>query len=192
MSSITAIVGDRGSGKTALETRYLKLAADSGRKVVCNYSLYGIKHELMTFQEIREVISNRNTIKQIEGCMMALDEGGVGMDSYRFFDADTKAITDFAVQIRKIGVDIIYTVQRIMLIAARFRRQTDLFIAMRDLDKGNMRKPDGSRVKNHKEVCQGKFETGAINDIGEWVSRPRVFNGKSYFQYYNTDEMIWA
>ena len=185
------ILGDRGSGKTAWMTRYAIQAANSGKRVIANYRLKGIKAELMSFEELRKIVSSKHTIHELANAHIFLDELGTGADSYEFFLKDTKAITDWVNQVRKLENHVYYTAQRERQIARRIRIQTDTFIALKDLDRGKLTYPDGKLAENHMDVCDGVFVVYMLNEDMEPVGK-RYFNGKNYYQYYNTKEIVWG
>lgn len=178
------IIGERGSGKTNIMTKYLHDAMRDGDKVISNYSLK-FKHRIMSFEELRQLGP------EIQDCVIGMDELGVGADSYDFFSKESRKITSLIAQIRKRHCRVYYTVQRFSMVARRLRLQTDGFIFMEDIDRGNMRTADGLRVKTHREVCSGFFRAMYCNDDLE-VMRTRIFDGHKYWGIYDTDEIIWG
>lgn len=181
------IVGNRGSGKTNLMTAFLKDYADSGVPVIANYKL-NFDSITMSFDDIRKIVANDPT--KLSNVVIGLDELGRGADSYEFFKKDVQDITLLIQQIRKIHSKVIYTVQRQMTIAKRLRDQTDGFILMDDLDKDNHIRPDGSLAVSHREVCAGFFRAAFYTEEMDLI-RIEIFDGKDYYDYYDTDEIIW-
>lgn len=195
MAYFNGIIGDVGSGKTNIMTRYLKRSADVGAPVISNYALIGIKHRLMSFNEFRDLIMTKNERlirSQVEGAVVGWDELGVGADSYDFMSKDTRSMGEFIAQIRKLHITAFYTVQRFSMIVRRLRIMTGAFILMDDLDKHRMLGIDGKRVKQHRDICAGLFNATMVNDYLEPVGASRVFNGKPYWGMYDTDKIIWA
>lgn len=176
------IIGDRGSGKTNLMTKYLYDFSQEGYNVIANYSLH-FRAKFMTFTEIRAMP------EEIEDCIIGMDELGIGADSYDFFAKDVKEITNLIAQIRKLHCRVYYTVQRFNMIARRLRLQTDGFIFMEDTDRGNLTFPDGTPAKTHRQVCKGLFRARYMTDNFE-ITKSRIFNGRPYWQLYNTDQRV--
>lgn len=178
------ILGDRGSGKTNLTTKYLYDAHLEGREIVSNYSLK-FPHLLMPFEEIRKVP------KEIYGKVIGMDELGKGGDSYDFFSKDTRELTEMVAELRKVHAMVYYNTQRFSLIARRLRILTDGIILMDDPDKYKMHDAAGNKVQMHREVCDGIFRAVFLNEDGE-IIRSKRFNGRPYWDKYNTDQRIWG
>lgn len=176
------IIGDRGSGKTNLMTKYLYDFSLEGYDIVANYPVK-FKARYMPFSEIRKMP------EEIEDTIIGMDELGIGADSYDFFSKDVKMITDLIAQIRKLHCRVYYTVQRFNMIARRLRLQTDGFIFMEDLDRMNMILPDGKVARTHREVCKGMFRAQFV-DSEMRPTRSVIFDGKPYWSKYNTDQRV--
>lgn len=181
------IVGNRGSGKTNILTAYLKDYADDGVPVIANFKL-NFPSISMSFEDLRKIVAGDP--ERIRGTVIGLDELGRGADSYEFFKKDVKDITFLIQQIRKLHSKVFYTVQRFGTIAKRLRDQTDGFIMMNDPDADNFTRPDGTLAQNHREVCTGIFRASYMNDDLHLI-RSRLFDGRPYWNMYDTDEIIW-
>lgn len=178
------ILGDRGSGKTNLTTKYLYDAYLAGSRIVANYTLK-FPHILMSFGEIRKVP------QELQGAVIGLDELVKGADSYDFFTKDTRALTDMVADLRKMHATTYYNIQRFSMAARRLRILTDGLILMDDPDKYKMTYSDGRKAKIHREVCGGIFRTVYVDENGR-IIRSKMFNGRPYWDKYNTDERIWG
>lgn len=181
------LIGNRGSGKTNLMTALLKDYADAGEPVVANYKL-NFPSVTMSFEDILTLITKHP--ERAQGLRLGIDELGRKADSYDFFRKDVRDITFLVQQCRKFGIKFLYTVQRWRNIALRLREQTDGFIMMRDLDAKNFTKPDGTRVSDHRDVCEGLFKAIFVDENMEYQN-DEIFDGKPYWQFYNTYEIIW-
>lgn len=181
----TAILGDMGSGKTNLMTRYLYHASLSGQKVITNYKV-NFRHILMPFSEMAQLGP------EIQDAVIGADEFGVGADSYDFLSKDVRGITTLATQLRKRNCRLYYTAQRYSMIARRIRIQTNMFIVMMDMDAGIMTDKNGKQVVNHKQICAGRFLATRYNEYLEQAGDPMVFNGRPYWGKYDTNEIIWT
>lgn len=161
-------------------------------EITANFKL-NFAHHRRSFDQIREEVAKAGKngyVPSFAGHIIALDELGIGADSYDFFTKDTRQITELVLEIRKLGCIVYYTVQRFGLIARRLRDQTDGFVLMRDLDKGKMTYPDGSPAKRHRDVCDGLAQYQFVDSYQEPIGRPKLFDGKPWYEYYDTDEFI--
>lgn len=131
--------------------------------------------------------------KNFEGATFGWDELGVGADSYEFFAKDNRTLTEIVAYIRKFHMTGYYTVQRFSMIARRLRIMTGAFITMRDMDAHNRIHPEtGKRVRQHRDICRGIFMAQMLDDAMEPIGHPKPFNGRPYWDMYDTDKIIWA
>lgn len=182
-----AIIGDPGSGKTNMMVRYLFNEYQSGTPIISNLRSLKFPQTYMGFNDLIEAAKRDDP--RLNGAYVGTDELGLGADSYEFFSNKNKGLTDLNAQRRKFHLRWIYSVQRFSMISKRLRLLTDGFVSMTDMDKQNMRRPDGSFVKFHREVCMGIFRADFFDrDMRLVKSKP--FNGRKYWKYYDTDEKI--
>lgn len=195
MAYFNGILGDVGSGKTNLLTRYLYHAERSGSPIISNYPLIGIKHRLMGFEEFAAVMATKNERlirKEFEGAVFGWDELGIGADSYKWFENDKGDLTSVVAYIRKFHMTGFYTVQRLSMIVRRLRIMTGAFIFMEDADKGRLIGKDGKRAKLHRDICNGVFWAQMTNDFMEPIGPRKPFIGRPYWNMYDTDSVIWG
>lgn len=176
-----AILGDRGSFKSCFMTSLLAIDAREGREIVANYSLFFPPEyhvSKATFEEIAALAENSVALR---GCSIGVDELGVGADSYDFMNKTPRKITALVAQLRKDRAIFYYNAQRFNTIALRLRDQTDAFFLCEDVDK--LENP-GPR---HRETCKGIAHItqcdADLNTIREFY-----FDGKPWYNYYDTDE----
>lgn len=174
----TAIIGDRGAGKTCYLTSLLRRHHASGQTVVSNYHL-NFPHVKMAFQDIRALP------KELHRTVVGLDELAIGADSYDFFSKSTRELTTFVAEIRKRQCIVYFTTQRFSMIAKRLRLQTDGFIFMEDVDKNAPLKFG----QIHRDVCAGVFNIYWADSNLRIVNR-KSFLGRNYWDMYDTDEII--
>lgn len=171
------LIGDMGSGKTCFATAILKMSHDLGRPVGANYKL-NFDYSLMSFEEIQGFPARFHDMDFVA------DELGTGADSYDFMSEQAKNIGKLVTQIRKRKCRVYYTVQRFNFIARRLRQMTDGFIMFKDLDA------DLDHLAKDF-VCAGLFELEFLDaDLNR--TRPNeIFDGKPYWNLYDTNEIIW-
>jgi len=167
---ITAIIGNRGSGKTCFMTFLATKYHKEGKKIYSNYHLKNIPYKSMTLKEMAELPD------ELMNAVVLMDELHVGADSYDFMKSSSKAFYTFATQLRKRKVSWYYTTQIFTQVAKRIRMQTDYLITMENTKKEHLFKAhiyDRRKVEN-------------INDpINQFT-----FDGSDYFSEYDTDEVI--
>ena len=167
---ITAIIGNRGSGKTCFMTFLALQYHKEGRKIYSNYHLNNIPYQSMTLKEMSELPD------ELTNAVVLMDELHVGADSYDFMKSSSKAFYTFATQLRKRKVNWYYTTQIFTQVAKRIRMQTDYLITMENTKKENIFKT--TVYDRRKEY-----------DLNEPIQQ-FLFDGKEYFKEYNTDEVI--
>lgn len=171
------LIGDMGSGKTCFATSVLYRSHLMGRKVAANYALK-FPFRLLSFKELATLPDDLFHYDIVS------DELGIGADSYDFFDKQPKQIGKLITQLRKRHDRVYYTVQRFSMITKRLRIMTDGFILFEDVD----------RVLDHEEkgfVCGGLFRLRFYDNEFRLVKKPQIFDGKPYWNLYDTDEIVW-
>ena len=167
---ITAIIGNRGSGKTCFMTFLATQYHKEGRKIYSNYHLKNIPYKSMTLKEMSELPD------ELTNAVVLMDELHVGADSYDFMKSSSKAFYMFATQLRKRKVNWYYTTQIFTQVAKRIRMQTDYLITMENTKKENLFKTT---------VYDRRKETDMAEPIQSFY-----FDGSDYFKEYDTDEVI--
>lgn len=197
---VVGILGDRGSFKTCRMTSSLFQSHEQGHRITANYRL-NFPYQHRSFQQVRDELklmekrynSDDPYVPSFKGHKLAFDELSTGADSYEFLLTHVKELTWFVSQLRKLGCSILYTDQRFGKVVKRIRDQTDYFVLMRDADKGQMRHPNGRLAERHREVCGGIAKYVITDDDLQPIrrGRERTFNGRPWYTYYNTDELIF-
>lgn len=167
MARLIAILGDVGSGKTALMTLLLNAAYLEGHTVIANYSLM-FPHMSKKFAEIADRPAIEDAIWQ--DAYLGTDELNIGADSYEFFSKRVKDIAFLVTQLRKDNITWLFTVTRFNLIAKRIRDQVDRFICPTD---------DDSKTVDHKILdqnrnplyCKGQFHADVYDGDGRFIRR---------------------
>lgn len=182
-----AIVGDPGSGKTNMLVRYLVNEQKSDTPIISNLRSLNIPQTYMGFDALIRAAENEDD--RLEGAYVGTDELGIGADSYKFLSAKNEGLTTLNTQRRKFHLRWAYTVQRFSMITKRLRLLTDGFVSMTDPDRNIMHDRFGRKVKFHRDVCMGVFRADFF-DRDMRLIKTRLFNGRRYWKYYNTDERI--
>ena len=166
---ITCVLGERGSGKTLFMTYLAYHYAKQGKKIVANYHLFGIPY---TYMKVREIAEMKLTIKD---SIVFIDEGQEGADSYSFLRKSTQKLTKFATQIRKLKITMYYSTQVFGQIAKRLRDQTNYIIQMQEMG-----------IQGISRASVFNYRQGYEDDL----IRKFVFDGREYFKFYDTEEII--
>jgi hypothetical protein len=166
---ITAVIGNRGSGKTCFLTFLADQYHKEGKKIFTNFELKGIPHEKMNLG-IMATLPDK-----LSNAVVLMDELHMGADSYDFMKKSSRAFNTFATQLRKRKVNWYFTTQIFTQVARRIRLQTDFMITMENTKKENIFK---CTIYDRR----GSEPREPINSFN--------FNGAPYFDKYDTDEVI--
>ena len=167
---IFILLGRRGAAKTLTAT-YLAYQYHNvdHMKIIANYHIFGLKnYEYMPFSEIKAHLS------ELYDCILILDEGQVGSDAYNFFRADVIALTNFLIELRKRHITMIITTQFFKHLAKRMRDQADYLLQPRKQAEGFIQVDVFDKYQPVNESYILTFE----------------YQGKEYYDKYNTDEII--
>jgi len=126
---ITAVIGNRGSGKTCFLTFLAVQYHKEGKKIFTNFELKGIPHEKMNLG-IMATLPDK-----LSNAVVLMDELHMGADSYDFMKKSSRAFNTFATQLRKRKVNWYFTTQIFTQVARRIRLQTDFMITMENTKK---------------------------------------------------------
>jgi len=165
---IIAIVGERGDGKTLFMTAlgYLYYEVD-GYTIWSNYKIKGYPTKPFTFDDLASFPED------LHDAVILLDEAHVGVDAYQALMKRVKDITDFTTQIRKRNVIFIYSTQRLRTVAKRLRDMTNYYIEMQKTNIKGISDAFVFDLQNEQEMIH-MFR----------------FDGRQFFNYYNTRELI--
>jgi len=122
---IAGFIGDIGSGKTASMIRevYLK-HINKGIKVISNMNL-NFPHEYVTFEDLMLMVENKT---HLQDCILVLDELHIFMDSRTSMSKRNRVLSYFALQTRKVSVDLYYTTQYLIQVDIRIRNLTSILV----------------------------------------------------------------
>jgi hypothetical protein len=167
---IILILADRGEGKTLLATglAYMYHTVDH-LSIVTNYTLYNIPYRKMGFKTL---LKHMDTLSD---CLLILDEVHTMSDAYEFFTKSVKKLTTFVTQLRKRHITLIIITQRNNFIAKRLRQMV-----------------------NYVMECSRTDVVGVVDVKVFDLSLPQsqsfvkefVFDGRQFFDYYDTNEVI--
>lgn len=174
-SYIIGIIGDRGDGKTCLMTYLLKKAFDNDINVFSNYKLeFTDDNHYISFEEMA-LLPN-----YLFDAYVGMDEIQMALDSRKFMSQTNSNLTKLVTQIRKRGLTLIYTTQRLGMADLRLRQQTDyLFFP----EKQDSFEKDGVLIDSLFKVHVQEVKTGKI-------LKPFYYDGYSIFGLYDTSEII--
>lgn len=130
------ILGDPGSGKTALMTYMGKYVQNRGYPVVSNYPVK-YPHTLVTFEQIRTLLDPANIKfrESLRGAYLLMDEMHEGGDAYDFASKWTRALSRVVAQRRHLDFTILATYQHGSQVVRRNRISGDFWFVLIDMDK---------------------------------------------------------
>ena len=129
-SAIWAIVGWRGSGKTALLANIAEIDYNNGKTIISNFHL-DFPHIRMTFEELIEFPDN------LVNATVVFDEFQVGAGARNALRNDNKAINKFITQLRKRNIILYLSTQNFKFLDIDVRTQTDYILTTEQVDKSN-------------------------------------------------------
>lgn len=174
-SYIIGIIGDRGDGKTCLTTHLLYEAFINGNDIFSNYKLTFIDDDhYISFEEMSKLPN------YLKDGYVGMDEIQMAMDSRNFLSDGNKKLTKLVTQIRKRGLTLIYTTQRLGMADLRLRQQTDyLFFP----EKQKPFTKDGVLIDSLFKVTVQEVKSGR-------VLKPFYYDAHKYYDMYDTSEII--
>lgn len=185
MARLIAVIGDIGSGKTALMTLLLYAAQMEGSPVIANYTLR-FPAIRKTFAEIATRPPGDDQLWQ--DAYLGTDELNIGADSYEFFQRGPKKIAFLVTQLRKDNITWIFATTRLNLIVKRIRDQVDCFMCPSDDDAllVDHKILDSNRHPIH---CKGIFTCDVFDSDYQYL-RSFSFDAKQIWDLYETNEHI--
>jgi hypothetical protein len=167
---IIAWIGNRGGGKTLGMTAFaVDWYQKEGIQIYSNYHLYGVPYIYMEFTEMI------NSLDKLYNCLLLIDEAHVGINAFQFLSKGVAKVTTFVTQIRKRKIIMCLSTQRFNRVAKSVREQVDYIV-----------------------TCSRTSKKGVSNYVWydmEYASKEvliweKVLDLRSYFKYYNTEELI--
>lgn len=159
-SSVIAIVGRRGHGKSALLSEVGVIDKEQGKKVISNYEL-SLADEILTFEEIIELPD------VLENCTLLLDEFQVGAGARSALKKSNQTINKFITQLRKRNIILYFTTQNFKFMDIDVRSQTDYIITTEKVDfKDESDSNFIITVIDRHDVTDSSF--GSVINILDW------------------------
>lgn len=166
---LIAITGAIGSGKTLYMTRclYREKMKNYDVRIITNYNV-NFEHETI---DAKELFDLKTTLKNSK---LGIDEMHIFMDCRDSLKMTNKKMTHFILQTRHLGVDLYFTTQDISQVDIRLRRMIDYL------------------VHCSKTEFEDIFKITIVDytDIMNIKRNEFLFNGKPYYDLYDTTELI--
>jgi GTPase SAR1 family protein len=166
---ITAVLGQRGSGKTLFMTYLAHQYHAEGKKIFSNFQLKKIPYTPITFAELAKLP------EWLYDGVVFLDEIHIGADSYEVFKKSNKMITTFATQLRKRRITLFYSTQVFKMATKRLRDQTNFLMTC-----DHTQPPGFVKIEVYEYIAYH-----AHNYI-----KTITHNLTQFFDAYDTDEVI--
>jgi RecA/RadA recombinase len=169
---VIGIFGLRGSGKTLLAVLLAYYEHKAGKRILTNMANLNFPTELL---QIKDIV---NLSPEIAGCTVLLDELHTIADSRKSTRLQNIQISNFFLQSRHRGVNIIYTEQYQSSDDKRIRQNTDMKIVARNL-----------YIDSDSDGIPDIFEYTLIDIRTEEITPVKLY-GYPVFQLYNDSEII--
>jgi GTPase SAR1 family protein len=166
---ITAVLGQRGSGKTLFMTYLAHQYYAEGKKIFSNFQLKKIPYTPITFSELAKLP------EWLYDGVVFLDEIHIGADSYEVFKKSNKMITTFATQLRKRRITLFYSTQVFKMATKRLRDQTNFLLTC-----------DHNQPPGFVKIEVYEYIAYSAHNYIKTIS----LNLTSFFNAYDTDEVI--
>jgi RecA/RadA recombinase len=169
---VIGIFGYKGSGKTLMMIILLYIEHLAGKKVYVNMKNLNFPTEIIKPKDLIKLS------KALQGCTIGIDELHTLADSRKSGKSQNINISNFFLQSRHRGVNVIYTDQYQGQDDKRIRENTDIKIVARNLYIDS----DGDGIPD-------KFEYTII-DVRTEEIKTVVIYGKPIFELYDDSEII--
>lgn len=130
-SSVWAIVGRRGSGKSTMLANIGETDLSIGKKIISNFFL-AFEHTELTFEELLERFS---TDTSLQDATVLFDEFQVGAGARNALRNANKDINQFITQLRKRNIILYYGTQNFKFVDIDVRNQTDYIMYTQAVDR---------------------------------------------------------
>jgi DNA helicase HerA-like ATPase len=169
---VIGIFGLKGSGKTLFMVLLLYIEQQTGKKILANMIGLNFPSELL---KIKDIVT---LSEKLEGCTIGIDELHTIADSRKSGRVQNIQISNFFLQSRHRGVNIIYTEQYQSSDDKRIRQNTDIKIIARNL-----------YIDSDKDGIPDVFEYTIIDTRTEEINTIKIY-GKPIFSLYSDAELI--
>ena len=126
-SSVWAIIGRRGHGKSALLAHIAEIDYNKGKKIVSNFYL-NFPHTQMTFEELVLLP------KTLQNATVVFDEFQVGAGARNALRNANKSINQFITQLRKRNIILYFATQNFKYVDIDVRSQSDFLLNTEAID----------------------------------------------------------
>ena len=168
---VVGILGRRGSCKSLLAVVYLYQYYKLGKTIYSNIWL-NFPYKKFTLDMLSTMPD------ELRNSVILIDEVQKWADAYRFFAKDSIALSNFVTQIRKLKVTLIITTQFARHTIVRLRDQFDNIIIM-------------ERASENDGIAFGTVLDATMPEGDDFVS-DFYFDGRSYFDMYDTNEIVYG
>ena len=168
---ITALIGDRGDGKTLTLTAIAMTYHRQGQNVYANYTLKGIPFKKVDFETLASFPD------WLHDGVVLIDEAHIGVDAYDFFSNRSRDIVKFTTQLRKRRLSMFYTTQIFTSVARRLRLLTNYTI-------------ECFRTETRGVIRLNLFDRSQLKSSLNGYIKTLIMDGRPFFQNYDTNEII--
>ena len=171
-SSVWAIVGRRGSGKSTILAYIAETDFSIGKIIISNFWL-GFEHRKITFEELIEFK------EYLQNATVVFDEFQVGAGARNALRNSNKDLNQLITQLRKRNIILYYGTQNFKFVDIDVRNQTDYILYTEAVDRED---PDNNKFSviivdrhDHTDSSFGTVINTFIWDATELFER-KIFN----------------
>lgn len=165
--SVSAVIGDFGSGKTNLLTAIAKMN-DGKRQIFANFTLKDIDYKPIDIDDLAKFP------EWVHDCVILLDEGHVGANIYDVFEERIHDFAEFITQIRKRKVFMFWSSQIFDRVAKPLRLYTKYVFQMEPTMFDGVSYVTLVDIHNQAQVIYSR----------------QIFDGRPFWGYFDTNEII--
>ncbi|MEM0173574.1 MAG: ATP-binding protein [Sulfolobaceae archaeon] len=172
-NKIVALLGRRGVGKSNHAISFLYYYYQQGRTIYSNIWL-SFPYKKLELEMIKTLP------EELNDSVIFIDEIHMWADAYKFFSKNSRSLSTLATQLRKRNITLIFTTQFLTQTVKRLRDQVDYLLLLEKY------KPyDPSYNGWAKVVVLDATAPSGRDYLDEYI-----FDGRAYFNMYNTNEIV--
>ena len=187
------IIGNKGSGKTALATAMAYIDFLSGAPTYLNYPVgFKARSNVIDDNGLPSSLSSEDIIElfnedplKLRGATVVFDEAQMAASSRNFFAKSNKKLVEFIAMLRKLKCTLVITSQKFKKVDKWVREDAEYIITM---------EPENPELEENENFWMEVYDQTA-NTLEGFLHDDRMtfsgwFHGREIFKLYDTDALI--